>query len=76
MIIGPHAQRELVRRQIPEAWVWETLQQPDAQEHWLTDGREHYFHYIAVARGKCLHVIVEGPRVVTLSFDRRRGRRP
>jgi hypothetical protein len=73
--LSPHAQAQLADRQIPEAWVWETVALPDTQEVWPGDQREHYFRYLAAAGGKCLHVVVDGARIVTVFFDRRRGRR-
>jgi hypothetical protein len=76
VILGPHAQDALCERNILEDWVWATIQAPDAKEHWPQDGRDHYFRYLAAARGKCLHVIVANDVVVTVFFDRRRGRRP
>ena len=75
MQISQHAQEMLQKREIPEEWMWQTINDPDKAsiEH---DDNMHYIKAIAEYGGRYLRVVVnpnvQPNRIVTL-FDRRLG---
>ena len=72
-----HAKDMLRERDIPEEWMWRTIDTPDRAEIG-TDNNTHYIKAIPEHGGRFLRVIVNHhvapKRVVTLFFDRRLGR--
>ena len=76
--LSMHAQDMLRERDIPEEWLWRTINMPDRTEIGV-DNNTHYMKSIPEHGGRFLRVVVNhhvGPsRVVTLFFDRRLGRR-
>ena len=73
-ILSVHAQDMLEERNIPEEWVWRTIDKHDWK---TTDEKEaiHYFKNIAERDNRILHVVVNPDvspkKVVTVFFDRR-----
>ena len=72
--LSVHTQEMLAERNIPEAWVWQTIAAPD--QTWRgNDDNFHYAKAIAARHNRVLHVIVDDEktphRVVTVFFDRR-----
>ena len=69
-----HARDVLLERQIPEAFLWRTIEEPDAQESG-SDGNVHYDKRIEERDGRVLHIVVnpnsDPSRIVTVFFDRR-----
>jgi len=75
-----HARSVLQERNIPEGWLWRTINFPDRSEVG-TDNSVHYIKAIPEHGGRFLHVVVNPhvipKRIVTVFFDRRlRRRRP
>ncbi len=75
--LSAHAKAMLWERNLPEEWVWRTINSPDDQ--WTGDeGNVHYAKSIEERGHRVLHVIVnadvEPKRVVTVFFDRRLGK--
>jgi len=68
-----HTQDMLKEREIPEEWVWRTIDKPDWE-----DNNTHYFKGIPEHEGRILHVVVNPhvspKKVVTIFFDRRARR--
>ncbi len=67
----------LKEREIPEEWVWRTIDKPD----WKNIGEDkniHYFKSIDEHEGRILHVVINShvspQKVVTVFFDRRARR--
>lgn len=59
--LSTHAQDTLKERNIPEEWVWRTVNDPD----WENEGEDkniHCFKSIIEHEGRILHVVVN-PRV-------------
>ena len=75
--LSAHAQDMLKERNIPEEWVWQTINEPD-WENMGEDNNIHYYKGIADYEGRILHVIVNPhvipKKVVTVFFDRRARR--
>ncbi len=73
-----HAQDMLKERNIQESWVKRTLKKPDKKEV-KEDGTIHYIKSIEEYGGRYLRVVlnpyVDPPKIVTLFFNRRLGRR-
>jgi hypothetical protein len=71
-----HAKEMLVERNIPETWVWRTINTPD-KKRLGNDGNMHYRKPIRERQGRVLHVVVDHNRqpnrIVTVFFDRRPG---
>lgn len=65
-------------RLITEEWVWRAIDFPDRCESGA-DGNQHYMRIIEEYGNRWLHVVVNQftnpPRVVTVFFDRRLGRK-
>jgi hypothetical protein len=72
--ISEHATDMMRERDIPEEWLWRTLDAPDRTENGV-DENTHYIKAIPERQGHFLRVIVNErvtpQRVVTLFFDRR-----
>lgn len=72
-----HAEDMLRERDIPEDWVWETLDAPD-RENVGADNNTHYFKSIEEYGGRFLHVVVNPrvspKRIITVFFDRKARR--
>lgn len=72
-----HTQDMLKERDIPEEWVWRTLDNPD-WEKVGDDNNTHYFKSIEEHGGRFLHVVVnhhvKPKKVVTVFFDRKARR--
>lgn len=75
--LSSHTQDMLKEREIPEEWVWRTLDNPDL-ENVGDDNNTHYFKRIDEHEGRILHVVVNPhvspKKVVTVFFDRKAGR--
>ncbi|MBM4137664.1 MAG: DUF4258 domain-containing protein [Nitrospira sp.] len=73
-----HTQNMLNERNIPEEWVWRTINNPD-WEIIGDDNNTHYFRSIEEHGGRFLHAVVnhrvKPKKVVTVFFDRK-ARRP
>jgi hypothetical protein len=73
--ISSHAQDMLRERDIPEEWVWQTVNSADQSEFHVEDGNWHYTKAIREKDNRILRVVVNqnaSPyRVVTIFFDRR-----
>ncbi len=73
-----HAKDMLKERNIPEEWVWRTINSPDSKESGA-DGNIHYTKAIEENEGRILHVVVnenvERNQIVTVFFDRRLRRK-
>ena len=73
-----HAVQMLAERRIQREWVERVLAEPDGVQA-KDDGTVHYVAAIVEHVGRVLRVVVnpssEPPRVVTVFFDRRLGRR-
>jgi hypothetical protein len=73
-----HIQDMLKERNIPEEWVWRSINSPD-WENIGEDNNIHYFKSISEHEGRILHVVlnphVTPKRVVTVFFDRRTRRK-
>jgi hypothetical protein len=73
-----HAKDMLTERNIPEEWVWRTINSPDSKET-SADDNMHYTKTIEENEGRVLHVVVnenvEPHRIVTVFFDRRLWRK-
>ncbi len=69
-----HARDMLEEREIPEEWMWRTIDEPDQTEIGA-DGNTHYVKAIPEYGGRFLRVVVnphvQPERIVTLFFDRR-----
>lgn len=74
-----HAWDILQERNIPEEWVWRTINSPDRTEAG-SDNNAHYVKAIPERGGRLLRVVVNPhatpKRVVTVFFDRRLRRQP
>lgn len=74
-----HFRKMLSERNIREEWVERALTEPDKIEA-HEDGTKHYLKQIIEYDNRWLRVIVssepEGPRAVTVFFDRRLRRTP
>jgi hypothetical protein len=77
IILTNHTLDMLKERNIPEDWVWKTLENPD----WQNIGKDnniHYFKSIAEHKERIIHVVVNPhctpQKVVTVFFDRRARR--
>ena len=72
-----HARDMLQEREIPEDWMWRTINEPDRIERGI-NGNVHYIKAIPDHEGRFLRVVVnphvQPKRIVTLFFDRRLGR--
>jgi hypothetical protein len=72
-----HTKDMLKERNIPEEWVYRTLNNPD-RKNVGADNNFHYFKSIPEHEGRILHVVVNQhvspQKVVTVFFDRRAGR--
>lgn len=75
--LSKHTQDMLKEREIPEEWVWRTIDKPD-WKNMGEDNNTHYFKGIPEHDGRILHVVVNphvSPRKVgTVFFDRRARR--
>lgn len=76
-ILSGHTQDMLTERNIPEEWIWRTIDNPD----WKNVGEDnniHYFKIIPEHDERILHVVVNPhvspKKVVTVFFDRRMRR--
>ena len=73
-----HAKYMLLRRKIPEAWVWRVINTPNKKRRG-DDDNMHYTKAIREKEGRVLHVVVnthvQPHRIVTLFFDRRLGQK-
>ncbi|NUM77507.1 DUF4258 domain-containing protein [candidate division KSB1 bacterium] len=73
-----HAKHMLLRRRIPEEWVWRAINTPDKKNRG-DDDNMHYTKTIREKSGQVLHVVinpnVQPNRIVTLFFDRREGKK-
>ena len=73
-----HARSVLQERNIPEEWLWRTINFPDRTEVG-TDNNIHYMKSIPEHGGRFLRVVVNPyvfpKRIVTVFFDRRLKRR-
>ncbi|MFQ6059396.1 MAG: DUF4258 domain-containing protein [Anaerolineae bacterium] len=71
-----HARDMLQEREIPEEWMWRTIDELDRAETGA-DGNIHYIKAIPEHGGRFLRVVVnphtQPKRIVTLFFDRRLG---
>ena len=69
-----HARDMLEEREIPEEWMWWTIDEPDQTEIGADDNT-HYVKAIPEYGGRFLRVVVnprvQPERIVTLFFDRR-----
>ena len=76
--LSSHAKEMLTERNIPEEWVWRTINSPDSKETG-TDKNTHYTKAIEENESRVLHVVVnenaEPHRIVTVFFDRRLRRK-
>jgi hypothetical protein len=76
--LSSHAKDMLTERNIPEEWVWRTINSPDSKESGA-DGNTHYTKAIEENASRILHVVmnenVEPNRIVTVFFDRRLRRK-
>ncbi|MDI6736288.1 MAG: DUF4258 domain-containing protein [bacterium] len=72
--LSAHTKNMLQEREIPEEWVWRTIDKPD-WENIGEDNNIHYFKSISEHGGRILHVVVNQhilpQKVVTVFFDRR-----
>jgi len=75
--LSTHTQDMLKERNIPEEWVWRTINSPD----WENKGEDdniHYFKSIVEHGGRFLHAVVNPhvspKKVVTVFFDRKARR--
>lgn len=75
--LSAHTQDMLKERDIPEEWLWRTIDSPD-YENTGDDNNIHYFKSISEHKGRILHVVVNPhvspKKVVTVFFDRRARR--
>jgi hypothetical protein len=75
--LSAHTQDMLKERNIPEEWVWQTINSPD-WEIIGEDNNVHYFKSIPEHEGRILHVVVNPhaspKKVVTVFFDRKARR--
>ena len=73
-----HAKYMLLRRKIPEEWVWRVINTPNKKRRG-DDDNMHYTKSIREKEGRVLHVVVNTHvhphRIVTLFFDRRLGQK-
>ena len=73
-----HAKQMLARRKILEEWVWRVINTPDKKRRG-DDDNMHYTKAIREKEGRILHVVVntnvQPPRIVTVFFDRRLGKK-
>jgi hypothetical protein len=76
-ILSVHVQDMLKEREIPEEWVWRTINNPDL-ENKGDDNNIHYFKSIPENGGRILHIVVNPhvspKKVVTVFFDRKARR--
>ncbi|MEK6590078.1 MAG: DUF4258 domain-containing protein [Nitrospinota bacterium] len=75
--LSAHTHDMLKEREIPEEWVWRTIDKPD-WENIGEDKNIHYFKSIPEHGERILHVVVNPhvspQKVVTVFFDRRARR--
>ena len=76
--LSAHAKDMLLERNIPEEWVWRTINHPDKMRR----GEDHNMHYTKAIKeheGRVLRVVVNTDvfpkRIVTIFFDRRLGKK-
>lgn len=73
IILSGHTKDMLKERNIPEEWVWRTINEHD-WENIGEDNNVHYFKGIPEHGGRILHVVVNPhvspKKVVTVFFDR------
>jgi hypothetical protein len=73
-VLTDHARDALDRRQIPVAWLEQSLTMPEAAKADPVDpDLEHRLPRIPEFGNRVLRVIVTPPHVVTVFFDRRRA---
>ena len=76
--LSAHTQDMLKERNIPEEWVWRTIDKPDWTNVGI-DNNNHYFKSITEHEGRFLHVVVNQhaspENVVTVFFDRKARRK-
>ena len=76
--LSAHTQDMLKEREIPEEWVWRTIDKSD-WENIGEDKNIHYFKSIPEHGERILHVVVNPhispKKVVTVFFDRKARRR-
>ena len=76
-VLSAHARDMLLERNIPEEWLWRTLNTPDKKRRG-SDYNLHYSKAIKECNRRVLHVIVNPDvypnRIVTVFFDRRLSR--
>jgi hypothetical protein len=77
--LSKHAQDMLLERNIPEVWMWRTIENPNTKWHG-DDDNLHYAKSIKEHKGRVLHVVVNQnvnpSRIVTVFFDRRLRKSP
>ncbi len=77
-VFSSHALDALQERNIPEEWLWRTINSPDRTEVGLDDNN-HYIKSIPEHGERFLRVVVNPhvtpKRIVTVFFDRRLKRR-
>ena len=77
IVFTVHAKTMLEERDIPEEWVWLTIDSPDRSQVG-DEGNMHYIKDIEERDGRFLRVVVnesdEPNRIITVFFDRRLGR--
>ncbi|MBF0566427.1 MAG: DUF4258 domain-containing protein [Nitrospirae bacterium] len=77
-IFSSHSRDMLRERNIPEEWVWQTINDYEWQDMGA-DNNAHYFMSIPQRGGRFLHVVVNPgvmpKKVVTVFFDRAARRR-
>jgi hypothetical protein len=75
--LSTHTRDMLKEREIPEEWVWRTINNSD-REKAGEDNNMHYFKSIIEHDGRILHVVVNPhvspKKVVTVFFDRKARR--
>lgn len=73
-----HAYDMLKERNIKKEWIRLAMEEPDKKEE-KNDGTVHYIRAIKEYKGRYLRVVVnpafKPPRVITVFFDHRIGRR-
>ena len=72
-----HTSDMLKERNIPEEWMWQTINNPD-WENTGSDNNIHYFKSIEEQGGRILHVVLNPhtspKKIITVFFDRRARR--
>lgn len=75
--LSAHTQDMLKERNIPEEWVWRTINESD-WKNIEEDSNVHYFKSIPEHEGRILNVVVNPhvspKKVVTVFFDRKTRR--